>query len=199
MLAYIAWHRPAPGVDVAAYERAIAHFHSSLAHRPPSGFGGSVAFRAAELPWLGADGPGTRGPSAGYEDWYLLDSWSAIGVLEEASVSHGHVGAHDAVAVQGGGVHRRRLPAIEGHAGLGCGPPERVGDAAPGHEHPSIEALLGDGMDPATAGLWRRCIGLGPAPEYCLLATEPSAGVADTRLPAGWSAISVSKDAVFGG
>ena len=52
MLAYIAWHRPAPDVDPAAYEHAIERFHSSLAHRPPSGFDGSVAFRAAELPWL---------------------------------------------------------------------------------------------------------------------------------------------------
>ena len=42
-------------------------------------------------------------------------------------------------------------------------------------------------MDPATAGLWRRCLGLGPAPEFCLLAAEAPAGVAPTRLPAGWA------------
>lgn len=199
MLAYIAWHRPAPGVDVAGYERAIAHFHSSLAHQPPSGFDGSVAFRAAELPWLGVPGAASSQPAGGYEDWYLVDSWSSIGVLEEASVSYGHVGAHDAVAsmagVSTGAVYRFS----EGYA--------RPADArlsvwvtrGPGHDHPSIEALLGDGMDPQTAGLWRRCIGLGPAPEYCLLADEPSAGVADTRLPAGWSATTSYREVLWSG
>ncbi len=73
MLAYISWHRPAAGVDVATYESALEGFHHSLARRPPSGFEGSCVFRAAELPWLAPvaqDPPGTR---AGYEDWYLLD------------------------------------------------------------------------------------------------------------------------------
>ncbi len=92
MLAYIDWHRPAPAVDQAAYEHAIERFHSSLAHRPPSGFCGSTAFRAAEIPWLLAPGSPSE-PAGGYEDWYLLDGWSAIGVLEEAAVSRGHLTA----------------------------------------------------------------------------------------------------------
>ncbi|MGO8904223.1 MAG: hypothetical protein ACLQMH_01200 [Solirubrobacteraceae bacterium] len=197
MLAYIFWHRPAPGVEVAAYEGALEHFHRSLAHRPPSGFAGSASFRVPELPWLGE--AGGSGPSMGYEDWYLLDSWSAVGVLEEASVSRGHVGAHDALAAKAGVSTGAVYRLIEGHAGLDA---VRLGvwvTPASGHEPPAIAALLGDGMDPAGAGLWRRCIALGPGPEYCLLAAEPSAGVADTRLPRGWSVISVSKDAVFGG
>jgi hypothetical protein len=198
VLAYIAWHRPAREVHTSAYEQAIAHFHSSLGHSPPSGFAGSVAFRAAELPWLTAPGD-TREPFAGYEDWYLLESWSAVGVLEEAAVAHGHLASHDAIASQAevstGAIYRLS----EGHA--------RPADArvsvwvtrGRGHDHPSIEALLGDGMDPATSGLWRRCIGLGPAPEYCLLATEPTAGVADTRLPAGWSATVSAREVLWDG
>ena len=187
MLAYITWHRPARTVDVAAYERAVSHLHSSLAHLPPSGFGGSVAFRAAELPWLGAaDGP-SEDP-AGYEDWYLVDSWSAVGVLEEACISHGHLRAHDAVASKAGVSTGAIYRISEGSARLQDARVSVWVTPAREHEHPSIEALLGDGMDPATAGLWRRCIGLGPAPEYCLLAEEVSAGVAATRLPAGWSA-----------
>jgi hypothetical protein len=198
VLAYITWHRPAREVDVATYERAIAHFHSSLAHSPPSGLAGSVAFRAPELPWLAA-GEGSSRLEGGYEDWYLLDSWSALGVLEEASVSHGHVEAHDAVASRAGVSTGAVYRLSEGDA--------RAGDArlsvwvtpAPGHEHPSMEALLGDGMDPATAGLWRRSLGLGPAPEYCLLGTEPSAGVADSRLPAGWSATASYREPLWSG
>ncbi len=198
MLAYIAWHRPADGVDHDAYERAVAHFHSSLAHSPPSGFAGSVAFRAPELPWLGtprADGAA----QAGYEDWYLLDSWSSIGVLEEASVSHGHVRAHDEVASRAGVSTGAIYRLSEGNASPSEGRLSVWVTPARGHEHPSIEALLGDGMDPSTAGLWRRCIGLGPAPEYCLLATEPSAGVADSRLPAGWSSMVSAREVLWNG
>jgi hypothetical protein len=198
VLAYIAWHRPARDVDTSSYEQAIAHFHSSLAHSPPSGFAGSVAFRAAELPWLKAGG-GSSESAGGYEDWYLLDSWSAIGVLEEAAVAHGHLNAHDAVAskadVSTGAIYRLS----EGHTRLEDARVSVWVTRGRGHEHPSIEALLGDGMDPATAGLWRRCIGLGPAPEYCLLATEPTPGVADTRLPAGWSAAVSAREALWSG
>ncbi len=198
MLAYIAWHRPADGVDRDAYEQAVAHFHSSLAHSPPSGFGGSVAFRAPELPWLGAPQPQTPAPG-GYEDWYLVDGWSAIGVLEEASVSHGHLRAHDAVAARTGSSTAGVYRLLEGHASPGEGRLSVWVTRAPGQEHPSIEALLGDGMDPSTSGLWRRCLGLGPAPEYCLLATEPSAGVAEGRLPAGWSATVSAREVLWDG
>jgi hypothetical protein len=198
VLAYIAWHRPAREVDSSAYEQAIARFHGSLAHSPPSGFVGSAAFRAAELPWLRARGISSE-PAGGYEDWYLLDSWSAIGVLEEAAVAHGHLTAHDAVAsradVSTGAIYRL----LEGHTRLADARVSVWVTRGRGQKHPSIEALLGDGMDPATAGLWRRCIGLGPAPEYCLLATEPTAGVADTRLPAGWSATVSAREVLWNG
>jgi len=198
VLAYIAWHRPAPGVDIGAYERAIARFHSSLAHQQPSGFGGSVAFRAAELPWL-SDPHGASQTEGSYEDWYVVDSWSAIGVLEEASVSHAHVHAHDEVASMAGASTGAIYRFEEGYPRPAEARMSVWVTRGPGHEHPSIEALLGDGMDPATAGLWRRCIGLGPAPEYCLLANEPSAGVADTRLPAGWSATASYREVLWNG
>jgi len=202
VLAYLSWHRPAPTVDPASYERALEQFHRSLAHRPPSGFRGSATFRAAELPWLTsagerAPGIGTgTGSGAGYEDWYLLDDWAAIGVLEEAAVSRGHLSVHDKVAslsaIATGAVYRL----IEGHAGLD-GTLLAVWVArSRGREHPSLAALLGDGMDPVAAGLWRRCLGLGPAPEFCLLASEASAGVAPNRLPKGWTATVVEREAL---
>jgi hypothetical protein len=196
VLAFITWHRPAPGVDAAAYEHAVERFHRSLAHRPPSGFRSSAALRAAELPWLA--GPAGAGvPGAGYEDWYLVDSWSALGVLEEAAVARGHLTSHEAVAaksgVTSGGVYRLG----EGHASLGRA---RLGvwvAAARGHTPPTMAGLLGDGMDPETAGLWRRCLGLGPAPEYCLLAAEAPAGVAPARLPAGWQASASAREVLW--
>ncbi len=205
MLAYLSWHRPAPGVDAAAFERALEQFHRSLAHRAPSGFRGSATFRAVELPWLAPAGEGApdgdtdTGTEAGYEDWYLLDDWAALGVLEEAAVSRGHVSSHDRVAslagISTGAVYRF----LEGHAGL-----EETHVAVwvarcSGHEHASLSALLGDGMDPAVDGLWRRCLGLGPAPEFCLLASEAAAGVAPARLPKGWTATILEREALWRG
>ncbi len=198
MLAYVSWHRPAPTVDAEAYERALEQFHRSLAHSPPSGFRGSAMFRAPELPWLASrDAPASD--AGAYEDWYLIDDWSALGVLEEAAVSHGHVTAHDRIAslsgVATGGVYRF----LEGHAGLSEAQTAVWVARSHGHEHPSLSALLGDGMDPAVDGLWRRCLGLGPAPEFCLLGSEAAAGVAPARLPAGWSATILERRALWNG
>jgi hypothetical protein len=199
VLAYLSWHRPAPTVAVEVYEHALAGFHRSLAHRAPSGFRGSATFRAAELPWLAPTTPQARAPLA-YEDWYLLDDWAALGVLEEAAVSHGHVSSHDKVAslsgVSSGAVYRF----LEGHAGVDqTQVAVWVARCSSGYEHPSLSALLGDGMDPTVDGLWRRCLGLGPAPEFCLLASEAAAGVAPSRLPTGWSATTLPREALWRG
>ncbi len=190
MLAYLGWHRPAESVDAGAYEQALERFHRSLAHRPPSGFRGSMAFRARELPWLT---PGV----AGYEDWYLLDDWTALGVLEEAAVSRGHTSAHEQVAaraqVASGAVYRL----LEGHAPLAQARVAVWVERERGHADPSLSALLGDGMEPDAGCLWRRCLGLGAAPEFCLLAREPSAGVSTQRLPPGWTASALAREAVW--
>ena len=197
MLAYLSWHRAAPGVDAAVYERALEHFHRSLAHRPPTAFRGSATFTVAELPWLAAgEGAGDEG---GYEDWYLLEDWSAVGVLEEAAVSRGHLTAHHNLAALAGAATGSVYRLIEGSA-----QPQASGAAvwvsrSPGHENPSLAALLADGMDPALGGLWRRCLGLGPAPEFCLLAADAPAGVAPGRLPSGWTARTLERKAIWNG
>jgi hypothetical protein len=219
VLAYVSWHRPAPGVEPGAYEHSLEHFHRSLAHRPPSGLRGSASFRAPLLPWLkqsagtATDGDAstvTAGPtpqppdlgaqgSFGYEDWYLLDGWSGVGVLEEAAVSQGHLTAHDAVAKLAGPSTGAVYRLGEGHCELS---EVRVAvwvGRERGHASPTLADLLGDGMDRSTGGLWRRCVGLGPAPEYCLLVDTPPAGVAQERLPAGWSAESYARELLWHG
>jgi hypothetical protein len=198
MIAYLSWHRAAAGVVQEAYEQALTRFHRSLAHRPPSGFRSSAAMRLSELPWLaGVDGAARDAP--GYEDWYLLDDWAAVGVLEEAAVARGHESAHHAIASRAGAAAGSVYRLVEGSAR-----PQAEGVAVwvareAGHDPPSLGALLGDGMDPRRDGLWRRCLGLGPAPEYCMLAGETPAGVAASRLPGGWVAHSVAREAVWGG
>jgi hypothetical protein len=206
MLAYLSWHRAAVGIEPVAYEQALERFHRSLAHRPPSGFRGSSAFRLSELPWLAPVAGADEAP--GYEDWYLLDDWTAVGVLEEAAVAHGHRTAHDTIAGRAGCATGSVYRLVEGHAhGVGEAGGSRPGETgtavwvkrASGYENPSLGALLGDGMDRERDGLWRRCIGLGPAPEYCLLAAEPAAGVAPGRLPAGWVAQAIERAVVWNG
>jgi hypothetical protein len=197
VLAYISWHRPAPSVDTAVYEQALARFHGSLARRPPSGFRGSAALRAPEIPWLRA--PSDPREGAGYEDWYLLDGWSAVGVLEEAAVARGHVSRHDALAGMAGAASGAIYRLSEGHAELADARVAVWVARSPQTAMVTIGDLLGDGMDRCSGGLWRRCLGLGPAPEYCLLAAEPAPGVASTRLPTGWRATTCERTVLWSG
>ena len=194
MLAYLSWHRAAAGIEQSAYEQALERFHRSLAHQPPSGFRGSATARLPELPWLVPVAGGEGAP--GYEDWYLIDDWAAVGVLEEAAVSRGHMNAHDQAAAKAGVATGAVYRLIEGQPLLSAAQAVWVKRRL-GHEHPSLSALLGDGMDPQRDGLWRRCIGLGPAPEHCLLAAEPAPGTAADRLPEGWIAQTLIRETIW--
>ena len=199
MIAYLSWHRPAADVAAASYEEALKRFHRSLARRRPSGFQGSTAFRVAELPWAGEPGGGEDAGGGAYEDWYRLDDWTSVGVLEEAAVARGHVSRHDALAAM---------------AALSTGAIYRLSEGQPRLEHarvavwvtrahrvalPLLADLLADGACGERASLWRRSLGLGPAPEYCLLAAEEPAGAAPTRLPQGWRARVCARELVYGG
>jgi hypothetical protein len=190
VLAFLAWHRPAPDVALDAYENALERFHRSLAHRRPSGFRGSASVRVEHVPWL--DG-------AVYEDWYVIDDWAALGVLEEAAVSRGHVSAHNAAASLTGMETAAVYRLLEGSADPALAQTAVWVSATRGHQRPALAQLLGDGIDPERDGLWQRCLVLGPAPEYCLLAGEPPAGVAPGRLPHGWTTTSVEREVLWRG
>ena len=205
MLAYLFWHRPRENSAVAAYEQALVAFHRSLAHTPPVGLCASAVFRVAELPWLASAAAGEL--QATYEDWYIVEDYAALGVLNEAAVGRGHSTAHDQAARRFGAGRGGLYGLVEGdraeldqHGGL-------IGEASlavwvarpPGSKRRGLGELLGDGMDPRHASLWRRQLVLGPAPEFCLLASELPPGVAPTRLPAGWSATVLDRDVLWNG
>jgi hypothetical protein len=186
VLAYVFWHRGAEGVALEEYEAANVRFQRSLATQPPGGFVGSVCLAAAELPWLGGGGPG-------YEDWYVVEDFAALGVINEAAIGRGHRTSHDVAArLSGegaGGVYRL----IDGSPDLGgvalatwITPPR-------GHHQQLLDDFLADGVEPGHASLWRRQMVLGPAPELCLLSCEAGAGVRATRLPQGWSTAVVAR------
>ncbi len=191
MIAYLLWHRPRQGADRGVYEQAAERFHRSLCRARPAGMRGSALLRAGDPPWLEGDG--------WYEDWYLLDDFSALGVLNEAAVAAGHRSLHDHLARMfrggAGGVYRL----IEGRC-ESVAQSQAIWVARPaGASAPGLGDLLGDGMDREQASLWRRQLVLGPAPEYCLLAGEPPAGVSPARLPEGWQSNVQTREAIFDG
>lgn len=209
MLAYLLWHLPADGVEQDAYEHASEGFHRSLRHAPPAGFRGSAIFRVDEPEWLDGGSASEPDPPLGgqagarYEDWYLVEDFAALGVLNEAAVAHGHRTAHDEVAHRFGSGAGGLYGLMEGHAKL-AGPPLGIWISRPPVAHPpaakpALAGLLGDGLDPQHSSLWRRSLVLGPAPEYCLLAHEPPAGIAPGRLPQGWRATITTREEIWNG
>ena len=186
MLAYVFWHRPAEGIAQDRYEAALTRFHRSLHAHPPAGFVRSACLRAAAIAWMGG--------GDGYEDWYVVEDFAALGVLNEAAVAHTHLAAHDEAARRAGPGTGAVLRLLEGAPA----PAEaRIAvwvDKPRGVPSPMLAAMLGDGMDATHAGLWQRQLSLGPSPEYCVLAGAPPAGVASTRLAHGWSASASARE-----
>jgi len=188
MLAYVFWHHPAPGVAPETYAAVIARFHRSLAARPPAGFVRSTSFHAPAPNWLG--------DTAALEDWYVVEDFAALGVLNEAAVGRGHLSAHDAAARHAGPGTGSIYRLLEGTATLEHARVAVWIEKPRGVESPLLAALLRDGMDGAHAGLWQRQLALGPASEYCVLAPEVPTGVGPARLPRGWSATVADRAAI---
>lgn len=201
MLAYLLWHSPRDEDAAADYETALAAFHRSLARRPPVGMLGSAAFRLRALPWQHGGNTGA-GASAHYEDWYLVEDFAALGVLNEAAVGRGHRTAHDRAArhyrIGAGGLYALQEGRRE--ADLLAGATTAVWVARPAGCEPSgLDQLLGDGLDPDSSSLWRRQLVLGPAPEFCLLTASVPNGMAPTRLPDGWTVATAEREVVWHG
>ena len=158
VLAYVFWHAPAPGGDVAAYERALVAFHRVLQDDPPAGFSRSVALRVGGAPWL----PG----GAGYEDWYLVSGFGDLETLNEAAVAGRRREPHDVVAGRSdhgaGGVYAGWVGAPEVPAGTAS-----WFTKSPGTSYEELRSLLS--VPGAGGSTWQRQLVLGPAPEFCLL------------------------------
>lgn len=161
MLAYIFWHIPREGGHPEEYERMLTAFHETLSARPPDGFRGSTVFRHYALPWA---------PQSlfVYEDWYLLDDFAALGVLNDAATRDPHRVLHDAAAERSkwgaGGVYRalEEDTRPEGDFSYWLSKPDGMG----------YEAFYDEIGEAARKAMWRRQLVLGPAPEFCVLAAS---------------------------
>jgi hypothetical protein len=168
VIAYVFWHRAGTASD--GYEERLAAFHAALAAHPPAGFRSSRAFRLDRAPWL--DGDGTP-----YEDWYLVESWAALGTLNTAAVSGSRSAPHDAVAAlsrEGAGGIYAPLHAAEPRAGEVCWL-AKPADMSYAEFHAQLTGRR----------TWQRQLVLGAAPEYVV---EEGA--------AGWPAVTVARDLV---
>jgi hypothetical protein len=161
MLAYVFWHVPSPRVAIEDYEQGMRDFHAALATEAPAGLGPSMTFALGAVPWLEG--------APGYEDWYLVDGFAALGVLNQAAVSGAAAAPHDAAAAAMGS----GIGGVMGHV-AGSVVPARPAWAAwlskpagMAYEpfHAEFAAALG-----GDAGAWRRQMVLGPSSEYCVLA-----------------------------
>jgi hypothetical protein len=210
VLAYVFWHRPRDPAATESYEQAQIAFHRSLSRSRPMGMCGSATFRVAEIPWLAGAESGEG--ASGYEDWYLIEDYTALGVLNEAAVGHGHRTPHDEAARRYGAGAGSLYGLIEGERAHGAKDTGLLGDASlavwvsrpVGSTRRALDELLGDGMDPRHSSLWRRQLVFGPAPEFCLLSRDRagldrSSGVAATRLPEGWSARILDRKVLWNG
>ena len=173
MLAYVFFHRLAPGADATVYEDALRRFHAALAATPPSGFLRSVTFRV--------DG--------GYADWYLVEGSAALDGLNDAAVSGAAKAGHDAaagMAVDGAG---KLLALVSGEPRFAPGVEVRF-SKPPGTSYTDFYAQLAPWTARPDVSLWRRMMVLGPAPEFCFISQ------ADLDLPAVMSPVSFHRTPV---
>jgi hypothetical protein len=161
VLAYVFFHRAAPGVETPDYEAALRRFHAALAGEPPRGFIGSSTYRVGGM----------------YADWYLVEGSAALDVLNEAAVSGARSAIHGIVAHLATDGAGKLLALVSGSAADGAGFEIRFSKPA-GMGYPELYDRLKPWTDRAGVTLWRRMMVLGPPPEFCLLA--PS----EIQLPA---------------
>ena len=153
MLAYVFSHRAAEGVEVAAYEDSLRRFHAELASATVSGFIASATFSVG----------------AGYSDWYLLESSSAMDALNAAAVSGARAPAHDSAARMASDGVGRLLSLASGSPWMDAGFEVRFGKPA-GIPYADFYARLKPWVEEPGVSLWRRMMVLGPPPEFCLIA-----------------------------
>jgi hypothetical protein len=158
VLAYVFWHWPPLDGDIAAYEEDLTRFHHAFHAGDPPGFITSAAFRVTCLPWAAR---------SGYEDWYVVDDFAALGRLNEAAIASARQGPHRSLA-RGtgggiGGLYRLHLSAFSVRAASATwlSKPRET-------EYERFDRVVAQ-IAPDGSVIWRRQMVLGPAPEYCIL------------------------------
>ncbi len=180
MLAYIFWHVPAADTERSEYEAALTAFHKHLSNDAPQGFEHSATYGLSSVPWLD--------DRNGYEDWYFVDSASALERLNKAAIKPDRWDVHASVSYK----------TEFGHGGLYY---HLHGEKHPSHtsrvvwlkrpkwiryETPLQEII---GSSKGFVSCWRKFMVLGPADEFAILGDE----TLEVSLPSGWRSMSVHR------
>jgi len=156
MLAYLFWHQPSAGQPIERYEPALVGFHRRLREVAVPGLVASGTARVGGLPWMDGDG---------YEDWYAVDDYTALGVLNDAAVDAAHGHAHDLVALAAGfgagGLYTLERGTIDTPADYSVWLTKRSGVSYPDFREQLLLRTAGESVT-----VWRRQMVLGPAPEF---------------------------------
>ena len=115
-----------------------------------------------------------------YEDWYAVDEYNALGVLNDAAVDAAHAEAHDLVAhaagFGAGGVYALERGTIDVSASHCVWLTKPTGVSYPDFGEQLAVRTAGE-----TVKVWRRQMVLGPAPEYRVTAGRELAMPADMK------------------
>jgi len=156
MLAYLFWHQPAADHTVESYEQALVGFHRRMRDAAVPGLLASGTARVGGLPWMHGEG---------YEDWYAVDDYSALGVLNDAAVDAAHVEAHDLVALAAefgaGALYALERGAVDTPFSHCVWLTKPIGVSYPEFREQLAIHAAGEAVT-----VWRRQMVLGPSPEY---------------------------------
>lgn len=156
LLAYLFWHQPAADQRLESYEQALIAFHRRLRDVAVPGLVASGSACVGELPWLAG---------GGYEDWYAVEDYGALGVLNDAAVDAAHADTHDLVALAAGfgtgGLYALERGRIATRADY-CVWLTKPGGVA----YPEFREQVAAQSRSETVTVWRRQMVLGPAPEF---------------------------------
>jgi len=165
MLAYIFGHWKKRNVSQKVYEEKLLNFHTALKASSPEGFSHSVVFHIKNAPW-------SNNSKGSYEDWYILKGTYALDNLNTAAVSGICKDPHYRIAED----------FSNGYGALYChylGTDEIVGfhnslwfSKPKGISYKDFYNTMQNYLKDKRASLWKRMMGLGPSPEFCLFTND---------------------------
>lgn len=163
MLVYVFWHQPRAGVALDEYAGALLAFESVF--KAQGDVEDVQSFRMEAPPWFG-------GGQRVYTDWYVMADSSRLDAVNEHAVTGACEQPHRAVAAMTG-ASAGSLYDLQ-HAGCKlCQARHSVWFSKPdGMAYAALREKL-SGLRVEGVCLLQRRMGLGPAPEFCVIGVEP--------------------------